>query len=881
MSMEPPIKRRRLAGSSYPGIDLQARRVQNDFRLKSIFESIFERYGRDFEGIGDEIDLETGEIVVNNGHIQGMTNERDLGDPENSSKGPEAFDQEDDHSSIEYSEEYLAALGSSKSEDAAVIEGSEASEQSDFDADSLMGDVPDVSHLHELGKKSTRAVSIPSDDEEDELASSDVEWASHSKGRLGVQERFCLLKNPSDFVDEPAIEPTWRAPPLPSITRLERAGQEVRRTSVDNMREYSDDERAGVSLWTPELKKCPRRRRASANSIDQRSLSVARSQENIADELPSNLSDSEPALRKVVKWTQAEEELLAHLKTTTNLTSAAMTSYFPERQRNAIASHWTYMIHRGKASPKPLVPTILERRIPLSSLVSSTDSLAPNGTRLEPHDHDTILETEEPQTVQEQINERSPGSGSLSQSSSKPVAHVGGHYIDSPYQVSSDHRTLADESISIPEDVGARNGYSLGGPFSSARDCGFMIAESEYQVNTNGCRADADPSYSVSKPSEINDNVSTHENDHASKTPDKKLGLVYKNGCGAWEPFASTSIKAQSDSKGAEPFSDGIVSPEIQFRDTTAVGASNLSKRGSRSHSEIQRENSIPPTAEDTIQTKGPMAQGPQKTQSTNLVSTTPAHSSDRGKSGASREPNVDITSKNNINRHIVQVVIPLAPHVRLPLAPLETEDHAFIRQLSTTAKSESAALDPSLSHQENHAIRTPSKSPSVAAAESQYAASTTFVHDGFRTSLGPEVADSQLLSTMPVVATPVPELGEDATRPIILDSESPPLMMSPGLAPSAGKQLKEASKAIVLECDAEPLRVISSIATPARKRIEEATESDILESGSHPLSKPPSAARALSKALSKRTKRTTIGEPSSSIWTAIDDYSEDELSYL
>lgn len=875
MNMEPPIKRRRLAENSCPEIDLQARRAQNTLRLKSTWDSICERYGVDFEGVGDEIDLMTGEIVVNNGHIEGMTSERDIGDHESSTKELGDSDVEDDQSLTECSEENSDAPGSANSGDVAAIEGSEASEQSDFEADSLMGDVLGDSHLHQHSEKSPRAVSIPSDGEEDELASSDVEWTSYNNGRPCVQERFRPLKDKTAFVDDPTIEPMWRASPLPINTRLGREGAEVRLPSVDNMREYSDDERAGISLWTPELPKRRRRRKASANSIDQRSLSDARCQENLADEPPSNLSDSEPAPRGWVRWTQEEEELLIHLKTTTDIPDTAIKSYFPERPRNAAASHWAYMIHCGKAS------AILGRGIPPSSLSSHTDPPASNGTRQESHDPNTISEKKEPQTVQEQINGRSPEAENFVQSSNKPVAHIADHRIDSPYEVLGDHRTLTNEPISIPDDIGAHIGFSTDNLFSSEKYFGYTIAKSAYQVNSNGCRVDADQSCSVSKPSEIDDGLPMRERGCASKQQGQLLESNSKNRCGAWETSASTSAKAEFELKGPKPFSDGIGSSEIHSQDTTPVEDSSLPKRDTRSHSEIQREELIPPTAENVIQTKEPTAQRLQKTQSTKLISITPAKQPNHDKSSASREPNVDVTSKTCINRQIVQVVIPLAPssqpNVRLPLAAIENEDPAFIRQLSATPESVSAALGPSLPCQENLTIRIPSRSPSVAVAESQYAASTAFIQDGIRTSPGPEVADSQPLSTVPFIATPLSELGEVASRPIVLDDEPPSLTMSPIVAPSAEKQVQEATKSVILKYDSQPLCVTSGIATPAQNRIEEATESDILESGSHPLSIWPSRAQKLSK----RAKKATIAESSSSIWTAIDDYSEDELSYL
>ncbi|KAM0712476.1 hypothetical protein Q7P37_011572 [Cladosporium fusiforme] len=59
--------------------DLARDRRANDSRLKSRFEHIFAKYGKDFEGVGDEIDLETGEVHVNNGHLENMRHEVDPG----------------------------------------------------------------------------------------------------------------------------------------------------------------------------------------------------------------------------------------------------------------------------------------------------------------------------------------------------------------------------------------------------------------------------------------------------------------------------------------------------------------------------------------------------------------------------------------------------------------------------------------------------------------------------------------------------------------------------------------------------------------------------------------------------------------------------------
>lgn len=78
---ETPIRlRREEEEEEYdPDRELRQRRAQLDRKLRSTFESIFDKYGRDFDGIADEIDLYTGEILVNNGHLVDMQDERDAG----------------------------------------------------------------------------------------------------------------------------------------------------------------------------------------------------------------------------------------------------------------------------------------------------------------------------------------------------------------------------------------------------------------------------------------------------------------------------------------------------------------------------------------------------------------------------------------------------------------------------------------------------------------------------------------------------------------------------------------------------------------------------------------------------------------------------------
>lgn len=58
---------------------LEHDRKANDLRLKGRFERIFEKYSKDFTDVGDEIDMRTGDVVVNNGHLVNMQHEADPG----------------------------------------------------------------------------------------------------------------------------------------------------------------------------------------------------------------------------------------------------------------------------------------------------------------------------------------------------------------------------------------------------------------------------------------------------------------------------------------------------------------------------------------------------------------------------------------------------------------------------------------------------------------------------------------------------------------------------------------------------------------------------------------------------------------------------------
>ncbi|KAH7027675.1 uncharacterized protein B0I36DRAFT_413174 [Microdochium trichocladiopsis] len=124
--MEPPSKRPRTGPASYDGDDdddvaedeLSMNPVQFDIeqdplyeldrgranaasRLKSRFEDIFAKYEKDFTGIGDEIDFHTGEVVVDNGHIEAILQQEDDDDDHGGDSGSDndASDTEMDSAS--------------------------------------------------------------------------------------------------------------------------------------------------------------------------------------------------------------------------------------------------------------------------------------------------------------------------------------------------------------------------------------------------------------------------------------------------------------------------------------------------------------------------------------------------------------------------------------------------------------------------------------------------------------------------------------------------------------------------------------------------------------------------------------------------------------
>ena len=98
--MEPPSKRRRVqqnaleqsdddddelsyrpeeaSAQKTPTARYEKRRERASNKLQSTFEDIFAKYGRDFDGVGDEVDMMTGRVIVDNGHLTKMQKKKDV-----------------------------------------------------------------------------------------------------------------------------------------------------------------------------------------------------------------------------------------------------------------------------------------------------------------------------------------------------------------------------------------------------------------------------------------------------------------------------------------------------------------------------------------------------------------------------------------------------------------------------------------------------------------------------------------------------------------------------------------------------------------------------------------------------------------------------------
>ncbi|KAL0935132.1 myb-like DNA-binding domain protein [Colletotrichum truncatum] len=165
-----------------PGYQFEQSRAFAAFKLKSTFEHIFEKYERDFTGIGDEIDLRTGKIITNNGHLENMRNERDTGIPDE--------DEEDEGILLEDAFGYDEDIDEDANPSTHHTGSHESSDEPDDDDERTRHGKKDKTNRLPRGVSSTL--------------------------RLGSEQRLSTASEPRpSWGSEPeAVDPTWRAPEI-------------------------------------------------------------------------------------------------------------------------------------------------------------------------------------------------------------------------------------------------------------------------------------------------------------------------------------------------------------------------------------------------------------------------------------------------------------------------------------------------------------------------------------------------------------------------------------------------------------------------------------------------------------------------------------------
>lgn len=336
--------------------DLSARRARNDRKLKSIFEHIFDKYEKDFSSVGDEIDLSTGQIVVNNGHLQSLNDERDPGD----------LSDTDVLNSDDINGDGSDELSPPKPRD--IIEQTpESPEDAGFVISAVERRVTYTSSRQPQGASGE---SHRRDGLVKELQSS-IPQSSVSAHRPSSDDRF--------------IEPRWRAPRLPiddipvqeapSTDAFDFQDELMLPSSPFNQSIWATprsgskrgSKRKFESAGFPFAR--PKRRKIALRTSDQFATLTVRpgvSSDVAEDQLQAhapNIRRSTPSqeyrsishaqtmeeesfldpVRAYKAWTSQEDELLIALKQASLQGRKLYTQAFPDRRYGTIHSHWTWL----------------------------------------------------------------------------------------------------------------------------------------------------------------------------------------------------------------------------------------------------------------------------------------------------------------------------------------------------------------------------------------------------------------------------------------------------------------------------------------------------------------------------------------------------------
>lgn len=258
--------------------------MRNDTRLKSRFEAIFEKFGKDFTGVGDEIDLATGKVVVNNGHLLTMKNEQDImgqgnGEDELSADfpNPKQSNGIPKLRPVNFDEKYSDTLINNAT-------GQRCSENDD--TDSLMGDVLEnedsftgTSVVNAL--KMDIGINGPQNLENEAspaigLLEQLIRLAPHLEdiSRATFQHASYPLSSSKDPIDL-TVDPHWRVPTLPQQGKQFNVEEPLKTPEDVSESQSRSSSPPGESIWAlekicPARKKNPRKLRTAVLSTEAR-----------------------------------------------------------------------------------------------------------------------------------------------------------------------------------------------------------------------------------------------------------------------------------------------------------------------------------------------------------------------------------------------------------------------------------------------------------------------------------------------------------------------------------------------------------------------------------------------------------------------------------
>jgi hypothetical protein len=362
--MDRPAKRRRLGqhrNHSNEDFDhefndtsldpqIQERLIVRD-KFKWRLESIFEKYGRDFTGIGDEIDLVTGKIVVDNGHLAHMTNEEDIGDGQKESG--EDTDEDYNHIiqnavssnqmiKIEHDEQPLELLTLSATVSKDLLTPKARQSRCLVPAKDSKWQVPDLPE--------DAFVVVSSDDSDDEDASN--RSADQSRLKQGAKE---VQDRGEDLPESPGGS-LWK------YVRYSKTSRKGPNKQPPTLPEESVDEQEDMIVLesdatTPDVTS----RLANLSSEDRKQESVFKpplAQPSNTTGIAKTKPTKKPPAAPFRTWTNEEEDRLINYRLNTSLNFNDLEVKFPWRTAKMLKHKWYQLKERRIVELARAIPDI-------------------------------------------------------------------------------------------------------------------------------------------------------------------------------------------------------------------------------------------------------------------------------------------------------------------------------------------------------------------------------------------------------------------------------------------------------------------------------------------------------------------------------------------